>query len=69
MANVHVLSMRDERSNRYPPLHWQKRAKAAWETARQTKDPETQHKMETIARLYEKLAEFTESRLFGGSGD
>jgi hypothetical protein len=58
MAAVHVLSIRDEHSNRYPPLHWLNRAEKAWETARLIKDPEARHEMETVARLYEKLAEF-----------
>jgi hypothetical protein len=58
MAAVYVLSMRDEHSKRYPPLHWLSRAEEAWEMARVIKDPEARHEMEAVARLYERLAEF-----------
>jgi hypothetical protein len=65
MAIAHVLTLRDEHNNRFPPEHWRKRAQEAWEIARQTRDPESKHEMETIARLYQKLAEYAERRLSG----
>jgi hypothetical protein len=58
MAAVHLLSMRDENSKRYPPEHWLTRAREAREMAQGIKDPEARHEMETVARLYERLAEF-----------
>jgi hypothetical protein len=58
MPAIHVLSMRDEYSKRYPPEHWLTRAQEAWEKARALNDPEARHEMETVARLYERLAEF-----------
>jgi hypothetical protein len=63
MTTVHILNMRDEHSNRYPPQHWLKRAQDAWEMARATNDPEARREMETIARLYEKLGEFAARRI------
>jgi hypothetical protein len=50
--------MRDENSNFYPPEHWLKRAREAWEKARALKDPNARDEMERIAVLYERLAEF-----------
>jgi hypothetical protein len=58
MTAALVLTLRDEHSNRYPPQYWLKRANEAREMARVIKDPEARNEMETIARLYEKLAEF-----------
>jgi hypothetical protein len=62
MAAIHVLSMRDEFSRPYPPQHWLLRAQEAREMARAVKDPDTRNELETIARLYERLAEFAGRR-------
>jgi hypothetical protein len=58
MTAALVLTLHDEHNNRYPPQHWLKRALEAWAKAQGIKDPHARHEMETIARLYEKLAEF-----------
>jgi hypothetical protein len=63
MAAIHVLSMRDENLKHYPPEHWRKRAQEARELAWAAKDADAREEMETIAQLYEKLAEFAKLRL------
>jgi hypothetical protein len=66
MEAVHVLRMRDENSNLYPPEHWLKRAQEAREKAQGLKDLDAQHEMETIALLYERLAGFVKRQIPSG---
>jgi len=45
-----------------PPSYWLTRALEVRDAARATKNPEIRREMETIAALYEKLAEWAERR-------
>jgi hypothetical protein len=48
---------------RYLPAHWRKRAEDLRKEALTIKNSEIQREIETIARLYEKLAEWVERRM------
>jgi hypothetical protein len=67
-GQILLLRFKDSSNQRYPPEHWLKLAEEAWERVRQLENPDAKHESETIACLYEELAEYTR-RLSRRSGD
>jgi hypothetical protein len=46
-----------------PPEHWRRHAEERRAKAKELKDPEVRREMETIAALYDRLAEYAERRM------